>query len=314
MKVWSILILSNGNAWRYDSEEYPVPKSSMATRTPRFLILRRGLERVRHLGNIWKQSRATAVGASKTGVVKTVIGEIPAFVAERALTFAVENRKAPFGRFRDGALVTLDPGVERRSLGDHGPFIGGDGLGKGRRIHASFREGRGKQQTVFGDRSQPLHELIDRHVHFAGGLDREEYLLLEILSAAVPHEARAPGGIDDGWRSPVQFRHAASDAERQPVAPVKAGGMTACAGLRRHRREARIEIQLLAERGLGQRIGILHGKRDKYRTPIFGLHRVGVSSCREFNGNSTRYSDDRRSQRDIDKSDRGGDDGGADQA
>ena len=99
-----------------------------------------------------------------------------------------------------------------------------------------------------------------------------------------------------------------------PSPQPKPGGMTARAGLRRRRREARIEIQLLAERGLGQRIGVLFGKRDKYRTPIFGLHRVGVRSRRGLNGNSTRLSDDRRSQRDIDKSDRGGDDGGADQA
>jgi len=90
--------------------------------------------------------------------------------------------------------------------------------------------------------------------------------------------------------------------------------MTACAGLRRHRREARIEIQLLAERGLGQRIGILLGNGintgRRYSAFIVSVFAAVAS----FNGNSTRHSDDRRSQRDIDKSDRGGDDGGADQA
>jgi len=40
--------------------------------------------------------------------------------------------------------------------------------------------------------ASPLHELLDPACSFAGGLDREQYLLLEILSAAVHMKRGAP--------------------------------------------------------------------------------------------------------------------------
>src|SRR6185437_15688793 len=103
---------------------------------------------------------------------------------------------------------------------------------------------------------------------------RTERLLFEGRQPSVPHEDRAPRGIDDGRRMAAELRHAVADADRQAVAPAEARAMTARAGLRHGDREPRIEIKLLAERSLLRRVRIFLRERDRCRPLVLRLYRI----------------------------------------
>src|SRR6185369_6285156 len=192
----------------------------------------RRLEGVLHLDYARHELATADILARQPDVLKTVIGEIPALMAGGAKRLAVEDGKAALGFLGDGFLVSFNPGVERRTLGDHGTFVGRDRLGERRGSHPFVGKCRGEQRLVFADGGKPFHQLLERHVHLARGLDRTERLLFEGREPAVPHEDRAPRGIDDGRRMPAELRHAVADADRQPVAPAEARAVTTCAGLR----------------------------------------------------------------------------------
>src|SRR5262249_53772384 len=158
-------------------------------------------------------------------------------MAGRTLGLAIEHRKAALGVFGDRLLVSLDPGIEWRALRHDRSFVSRDRLGERANLHALIWEGGLELRLVFGDVDGAIHQLVDRHVHFAGRLNRAERLLFERGEPAIPHEDRTPGRIDDGRRMPAELAHAVADAKRQAVAPAKARAVTARAGLRRAHRQ-----------------------------------------------------------------------------
>src|SRR5260370_6054577 len=107
---------------------------------PRDLAQSRRLERVFHLRDRRQELAAADVLAREADIVEAVVGEIPSAVALVAGGLGVEERKAALGVVRNGALVVLDPGVERRARRNHGPLIGRDRLGDRVGMHPFRRE------------------------------------------------------------------------------------------------------------------------------------------------------------------------------
>ena len=225
----------------------------------RDLAQSRRLEGVLHLDDAGQVFAAPDILARQTDILETVIGEIPALVAGRALRLGVEDDEAALGLFGDRLLVALDPGVERRTLRDDGPLIGRDRLGKRLRPSCPRRESRGEQRLVFGNRCQGAPSACSSGMFISPGDWIGPSACSSRLASRPSHMKIAPQAaltMVGEWRPSLA---SVADADRQAVAPAEARAVTARAGLRRGHRKARVEIQLLAERGLFRRIGIFLG-------------------------------------------------------
>ena len=75
----------------------------------------------------------------------------PSWQAEH-WALVLKTREAALGCFGNGLLVALNPGVERRSLGHHRPFVGRDGFGKRIDRHSLVGEGCCEKRLVFSNR------------------------------------------------------------------------------------------------------------------------------------------------------------------
>ena len=112
----------------------------------RDLAQARRLEGVLHLDHARHEFAAADVLARQPDVLEAVIGEVPALMAGGTERLAVEDRKAALGFLGNRLLIAFDPGIEGRTLGDHGTFIGRDGLGE--RLGAHPFAGKGRERTA----------------------------------------------------------------------------------------------------------------------------------------------------------------------
>jgi hypothetical protein len=96
----------------------------------------------------------------------------------------------------------------------------------------------------------------------------------------------------------AELVHAVTDADGKAVCPAEARAVAAAAGLRRGHRDARVEIEFLAERGLVRRVGIFLRKRNRRRPLVLRLQRIdaGVRGLSDID--AARLADDGGAERD----------------
>src|SRR5262249_16166667 len=87
----------------------------------------------------------------------------------------------------------------------------------------------------------------------------------------IPHEHFTVGRIDDGRRPASELFHAMSDTFRQTVSPPERGVVARSARQEVGRRQARVEVQSLAERDLFQCVGVIFGEGDRIWAAILSL-------------------------------------------
>src|SRR3979490_950242 len=88
----------------------------------------RRFESLLHLDDTRQELSPPEIRARKPDVMEAIIGEVPALMRSGALSLGVEEDKATLGFFGNRLLISLDPAVERRLLGNRGSFVSGDGL------------------------------------------------------------------------------------------------------------------------------------------------------------------------------------------
>jgi hypothetical protein len=99
--------------------------------------------------------------------------------------------------------------------------------------------------------------------------------------------------------SGAELCHAVTDADREPVAPAKTGTVAACAGLRRTHRQSCVEIELLAQRGLFGRVGIVLREWNRQWPAILRLDRVDAAGRLLAEIDLARLADDRVAEADL---------------
>src|ERR1700752_4143634 len=97
---------------------------------------------------------------------------------------------------------------------------------------------------------------------------------------------------------PAELVHAVADADREAVGPAKAGAVATRAGLRRSNRDARIEVELLAECRLFRCVGIFLRERNRRRPLVLRLQRVEAGGCGLAEIDTASLADDRSAERD----------------
>src|SRR3954447_12163742 len=127
---------------------------------------------VLHLRNIGKKLSPAWMLVRQADVVESIVCEVPAFVARRALALGVEQRETALGFFGNRFFVPLDPGIEGSSFGHHGALVGCDRLADSGPGHPLIGEGRREQRLVFRDRRKPLKQRVHLDVHHSGKLNR----------------------------------------------------------------------------------------------------------------------------------------------
>src|SRR5882724_10291792 len=222
----------------------------------------RRLECVPHFDHARKEFAAADIVVRKASVVEAVVSKIPSAVTVRAACFGVEQRKSALCLFRDRFLIAFDPRVEGSAPANHRALVGRNRSGDALGCEPLLWEGGSKQGYISWDAPKLLDQLINRQVHFYVCPDRTECLLLKRRRPAVPHEYLTERRIHDGWRPTTELLHAMPDAFRLTIPPPISRAVTGGAGQKISCRQARIEVQFLAEVDLFDRIWVVLGKRN----------------------------------------------------
>src|SRR5262249_54036426 len=138
------------------------------------------------------------------GVVIVEVGEegqrVTERVAARAPGPASKERESAFGRFADRVLIAGDEAVERRVARNQRALISRER--EAYKLYSRFgAEDRSELGLIFGDRAQPVDDLVVRDVpHLQRVDERLDGLIFERVRATVPELARVEHRVEQRRR------------------------------------------------------------------------------------------------------------------
>ena len=204
---------------------------------------------------------AAAVTTGQADIVKAVVGEAPADVAQDASRLADEQAEPGHLGGPERLRVAFDPGIEPGRRRDERAHVGGERLENGRLRGARLlRECGADPSGEVGVLAEPAQGFRPITAHLLGLLDRHSHLRFQRRRAPIPEKLLAPGQVPQRGRVAPQGRSRDRPRAPAPVREVPFGPMTtgaralAVAGKARVDEEPRPQRDLVgSERIVGRR-------------------------------------------------------------